>query len=484
MGYIKVAYQKVLNYMDDYSVLPNGWDKFVNKQKKHHNLIIKSSNNRCLCTNCNHEFIHNKKVNEKIKCPNCHNKYLIKRSNIRNYEFKDYLSILDLIDDTFVVRYFELKTVMKENHKFCSSVVEFAREIPTRNTYREVFVNERVSKCQGCNYVIHSNYCNTQKWRLYTRNYSLIDYSIVFPNNIKELLKNTEYKYSQIWDIAKHCSYIDLPLLITNKSELPRLELLTKMKLYNLALRAGEFRMKGTFKELFGVSKDYYPFMKRNNITYTQLRLLQLLKEKDIKKIRYLEKFTGYNGNIYNLEEISKYISLSCFIKYAKMHHSNVEMDIYKDYLRFAYYLGLNLKNNKYAFPINLKEKHDELQKQYKIHSQKLINEAILKRAKILETKIYKDKKFIILPAKSIEDLVDESKQQSNCVRTYAEKYAEGSCDIYFMRDIKEQSKSLVTVEVIDNRVVQSRTKYNHDPNDKQLKFLKIWEENVLKGAA
>ena len=371
MGYIKVAHREILRQIDNYSSLPKGWDKFVDKQAQYHNLVIKSKKNQCYCTNCKNTFISKNKVNQEVKCPNCHNKYLIKRSNLRHYLFKDYLSILDKENDTFIVRYFELKTIIDALHEHHSSVVEFAREIPNNNWYRDVFVNERVSKCQGCIHICHgdSNYFYPVKWREYTRNYSLIDYSIVFPNNIKKLLKNTIYQYSCIWDIAKHCSYIDLPKLISNKHDIGKTELLTKMKLYNLALRSDEFRSKGSFQEIFGVSKDYYPFMKKNNITYLQLKLLRLLQEKDIKKIKYLQHFVSYGDSISDLEEISNYISLSRFIKYSKMHHKKVKTYLYKDYLRFAKMLGLDLRNNRYAFPKNLKEEHDKLEKQYEIQS-------------------------------------------------------------------------------------------------------------------
>lgn len=484
MGYIKVAYQEILRQLDNYPEIPNGWDEFVKKQEEPHNLIIKHSKNKCFCTNCKHEFISKKKVNEKVKCPNCHNKYLIKRSNLRSYEFKDYLSILNIVNNTFVIRYFELKTIMDAKYEQHSSVVEFAREIPVRNYNREVFVNDRVSRCQCHIYISHSNYCDIRKWRQYTRNYSLIDYSIAFPNNMKKLLKDTEYKYSGIWDIAKHTTYIDLPKFITNIHDIPKLEMLSKMKLYNLALDATEFYKKGSFQDIFGVSKDFYPFMKRCNITYKQLKILRLLKEKDIKKIRYLEKFTSYGNGIGHLDEISKYISLNRFIKYAKMHHRKVKTYIYKDYLRFAKFLGLDLKNNKYAFPKNLREEHDKLEKQFEIQNEKLVRKAIIKRGQELSANTYKNKEFIILPARSLKSLQNESKQQHNCVRTYAEEYATGSCDIYFMRDINRQKKSLVTVEVRHNRVVQSRIKNNQDPNEEQIQFLKNWEQNVLKGAA
>lgn len=486
MGYIKIAFREILRHLDYYSYLPNGWDEFVKKQEKYHNLIIKSCKNKCHCTNCNHNFISTKKVNEEVKCPHCHNKYLIKRSNLRYYEFKDYLSILDNVNNTFVIRYFELKTTIDALHEHHSSIVEFAREMITNNYYRDVFVNERVSKCQCHIYIHHSNsgYFDEKKWREYTRNYSIIDYSIVFPENIKELLKDTEYKYSCIWDIAKHSTYIDLVRLIKNINDIPKVEILSKMKLYNLAQRAKEFICYGSFQDIFGVPKDYYPFMKKYNITYLQLKILRILKEKDINKLRYLEKFVSYSDSTYDLEEISKYISLNRFIKYAKMHHRNVKLYLYKDYLRFAKLLGFDLKNNRYAFPKNLKEEHDKLEKQYEIQDKKIINQAIIRRSKELSVNKYQNNKFVILPARTLKDLQDESKQQNNCVRTYAEKYAMGTCDIYFMRDIKKPKKSLVTVEVKNNRVVQSRIKNNDDPDEKQIQFLQKWEQNVLKGVA
>ena len=182
--------------------------------------------------------------------------------------------------------------------------------------------------------------------------------------------------------------------------------------------------------------------------------------------------------------EISQYISLNRFIKYSKMHHGKIKTYLYKDYLRFAKLLGFDLKNNRYAFPKNLKEEHDKLEKQYEIQSKKLINKAIIKRGKELSVNKYQNKTFVILPARSLKDLQDESKQQNNCVRTYAEKYAKGSCDIYFMRATDEPQKSLVTVEVKNNKVVQSRVKNNNNPNEKQIHFLQKWEQNVLKEAA
>ena len=112
------------------------------------------------------------------------------------------------------------------------------------------------------------------------------------------------------------------------------------------------------------------------------------------------------------------------------------------------------------------------------------MRKAIRKRGKELSVNTFQNNKFIILPAFTLKALQDESKRQRNCVRTYAERYAEGKCDIYFLRNVKNIKKSLVTVEVKNNKVVQSRIKNNDDPNKTQLAFLNKWEQKVLKGAA
>ena len=79
--------------------------------------------------------------------------------------------------------------------------------------------------------------------------------------------------------------------------------------------------------------------------------------------------------------------------------------------------------------------------------------------------------------------LEDESTQQNHCVRNYAERYAQGECDIYFMREQKTPNKSLVTIEVRKGEIIQSRIKDNDLPNKSQKSFIKKWEANVLKAA-
>lgn len=475
MGYIKKEFREKLEIMDcRYNDnLPEYWDKFIENTRVKHNLIIKRKGSS-ICTNCKHEFQTKKRVGEYQKCPNCTNTYLIKSSHLKKFWFTDTLILLDKVQNDLVFRYFELWSAYDNKtmyYGFDASIVEYGRSFFKRNV--EV-VNDRVSRCQCYIHINHLD--NPGRWREYIRYYDFGKSGYIYPYNLKQLLKDTQYKYLNLKELSQNVGRVNFEYLLRNIATYPSFELLSKMKLYKLALRADEFRNHGTFQQIFGVSKDYYPFMKRNNITYNELEMLRLLQQKDINKIRYLSNFSESV-----LKEIAGYINLDKFIKYAKMHRGKIDVHMYKDYLRFAKLLGLDLKNKKYTFPDNLEERHDELEKSYEVKNREILNKSIAERYKELKQNIYKDEEFIIIPAKNVEALEKESKEQSNCVRTYSEKYATGKCDIYFMRLLKNKNKSLVTVEVKDNKVVQSRIKYNAQPNPIQLLFLKKWQEQILQ---
>lgn len=73
----------------------------------------------------------------------------------------------------------------------------------------------------------------------------------------------------------------------------------------------------------------------------------------------------------------------------------------------------------------------------------------------------YEDYKFIY--PKSTQNIKDEAVQQNNCVASYIKRVINGECHILFMRKKDALDKSLVTIEVIDNKIVQARGKFNRD---------------------
>ena len=76
--------------------------------------------------------------------------------------------------------------------------------------------------------------------------------------------------------------------------------------------------------------------------------------------------------------------------------------------------------------------------------------------------------------------MIDESFNQNNCLKSYCESYSRGETNIYFMRDKGNINKSLVTIEVRDNKVVQARVKNNGLPSKDLMSIIDTWEKKLI----
>lgn len=476
MAYLKKEYRILMERIDKELKMPQGWYFFVKKQKEKQNFIIKTEG-KCTCRNCNTEFETNKKINEYDKCPKCHNTYLIKQSNYSFHIFEDVLVLLDRLEDKWVIRLFEIFTRYTKNEIYHSKPAEYGRIVIDKDMKNVMeFANDRaVGTMWGELFINHTK--TGKKWRWYNKYYRSLDtYGKVYDKNLEELFENTELKYSQLWKIAKENDEIDIKYHLLNN--FPSTELLAKMGLYKLAVCSGDFNKGKSFKERFGVDKSYYEFMKKNNIDRNELNILKMYKKPNIENIKVLSKFY-----ISDLEKVKKYVSIEKFAEYAK-NKRNFDIQMYIDFLEIDIFYFSNPFLVFLKIPNNLKEKHDEYSRQILIKNNAKINRAINRRYKQLKQNTYSNKKYIVMPAESFISLEDESTQQNHCVRNYAEKYAKGKCDIYFMREVSTPNKSLVTIEVKERKIVQSRTKNNGNPNNNQIRFLNNWEKEVLNKAA
>lgn len=478
MAYMNRELRNLVEDMELNFELPKDWNSYLFEIGKNHNIIIKTKDS-FYCTNCQQTFSCNAKVKQIHKCPCCKKKLMVRSHRLKYLEYKDNIMMLDNCNGKLILRLFEMKSEYNaDRQEFEHSTVEYARKL-VNDGYRELR-NERISPGVTSFCVNHYRKDNGN-WRLYEGYwYGSSNYGYLYKNNLKNVLKGTDLEKSRLWEVIREPytrGYDIKDLLYQAHASL--FETLVELKLYNLAECASSFHFygKSSFYKIFGVSKDYYKFMKKHNITLRELEVLRQYPSKDIKKIRFLVKYAN------NLEDIKKYMSLDKFIEYFRSNKLE-DSNLYLDYLEFAEKLGYDLKDKKYLFPKNLKEKHDEYEKQVKIHEQERLTKSISTRAEILKKNIFKNNGFIIFPAESVQAMIEESTQQHNCVRTYADRYANGECDIYFMRKANKPTESLVTVEVVKNKVVQKRIKHNENTTEKQDKFLKTWERKVLNRVA
>lgn len=86
-----------------------------------------------------------------------------------------------------------------------------------------------------------------------------------------------------------------------------------------------------------------------------------------------------------------------------------------------------------------------------------------------------KEQLVMLLPRKAA-DLVSESYNMNNCVRTYVSRVASGSTYILFLRYINRLSTSFVTVEVNKSYdLIQVKASHNRKPSEEVAEFIRKW---------
>ena len=140
------------------------------------------------------------------------------------------------------------------------------------------------------------------------------------------------------------------------------------------------------------------------------------------------------------------------------------------DYIEDAGRVGLDLKDRTNSMPKNLLKRHANIIRQIKYRANRKLEEE-MKETLALRNKIFswKDKKYIIRPAASTEELIAEGKALHHCVGGYAERHAKGETTILFVRTNKAPDKPLYTMEVKGSpesgwKMVQIRGSMNADP--------------------
>lgn len=87
---------------------------------------------------------------------------------------------------------------------------------------------------------------------------------------------------------------------------------------------------------------------------------------------------------------------------------------------------------------------------------------------------------YVFIYPKSTEEIKNEAAQQNNCVASYIERVIDGSCHILFLRKAAEPEKSLVTIEVVNNKIVQARQKFNNPVNEEEQVAIDKWNKKHM----
>lgn len=210
---------------------------------------------------------------------------------------------------------------------------------------------------------------------------------------------------------------------------------------------------------------------KRNTLSIRMLNDLEYISKLEEEygiyvKEDYFRSEYGDRG-AYSIDSIAKryslprkklieYLYFECYV--SQGIRPSFALNEYRDYMRMSIEMG---HTNIDRYPKALRTAHDVAQMNYRVkldEEQKQKWEDIYDKIKHLTAKY---KEWVIFPPKKPEELSNEGNQLSHCVGSYVNNIVNERCVILFMRKTDDPKKSVLTIEIRDGRIVQSRGKFN-----------------------
>lgn len=297
-------------------------------------------------------------------------------------------------------------------------------------------------------------------------------------------LRFPEYKYSAIdgfgrWDILKYLRLYE---------KYPQAEMLVKFGILDLALSVQVLRKVGTdkrFRKWLASNRDELSVK-----TYYAETVLQAYKTgKSLSETqKYLERKKKFDHDKDNrpIRELFKGKDLERFFDYIDKQQTNYRS--YLDYLKACNYLKIDMTEDKNLLPHDFKRWHDIRIDEYR--TAKAMQDAEERKElyarfesvaeKYMPLQRNKDTAFVVVIAKSPQDLIHEGDALKHCVgrMNYDQKFAREESLIFFVRDKQCPDVPFVTVEysVSQKKVLQCYGEHDHRPNDSVLEFVnKKW---------
>jgi len=191
---------------------------------------------------------------------------------------------------------------------------------------------------------------------------------------------------------------------------------------------------------------------------------------RDISKLSELK--ISYNHDVKRLLE---YIYTECPM-YQGITSSNRALGLLSDYINMSIDLGYEYEK----YPRSLVRAHDVKMINHRLLANETTDEKFIEAIRQYSDLIYINKGYKMIVPSVKKDLVNEGAQLHHCISSYYNSIKEGRSLIFFMRDLKEIDKPLVTVELNSSyRLVQARGSHNRMVNREESIFIQLWMEFV-----
>ncbi len=455
------------------------------------------------CTHCRQELnLPGKpKHNADMICPSCHSACQVKH---------DWRGHSKLIDKAYI-HYYE-KSQTDPEAIICRGIFAYRdyhgnfKDIETvfeTHTYYVFKIGNTAMFTSYKNYWYgmnrHGNCYDIRKsiYPRYVKYYHMknivLDISI---DSIRDAVKNTPFQYSQ-WEMYyEHYNLADgFVKYFDLYAKYPCIEYIAKLGLGHLIESRiqgyptlGALNLRGkTLPEVLRIrlTKPEIRKLKENvkNIDVNALKLWQLSK-KDGSNLS-LDDIIRLDFPVERMGRVAKYASVRKIIWYIErqrrcrksnqgINSSYYILSDWADYISDCEKLEFDLTEDCILYPRNLHQAHQNTIKQIKIQGNALLDRQITKRLPTLNQRFYwEDEQFLIRPATTSVELINEGKALHHCVGTYGDRYAVGKTNILFIRRRNAPDKPFYTMEINNqNAIVQCRGLKNCGMIDKVQKFV------------
>lgn len=138
-------------------------------------------------------------------------------------------------------------------------------------------------------------------------------------------------------------------------------------------------------------------------------------------------------------------------------------IQLWKDYLSFAYTLKYDLKSDIVIYPKKLRNAHDLAAKNVTaLVKEKEAKEMEQLTLDLIEKYAFEYNGLKIVVPETMQDIIDEGKALCHCVGGYAERHAKGKLAILFIRKSSDPDTPYVTMEV-HNKIIMQYHGYKND---------------------
>ncbi|OBZ08905.1 hypothetical protein A8L34_22390 [Bacillus sp. FJAT-27264] len=429
------------------------------------------------CTHCkrNHRPEESLKHDQRAICPHCKSECRVRKSHVgRKY----------LIDRAYVVFY--EKSVIDPS---IMTAVGFFVQRDYTGSYEDVQTKFNPS----CSYVFqmggstmfYANYYGDTEW--YQRENIVSEYSMYkngtpcyhSADSIKAAIIGTPMQYST-WE--NYCDGSDMTKFFGLYTKYPCIEYLTKLNYeYFVWAKLNDMRTYDaikwsgkTIEEVLRLhKKDLKQFMSNkpkilemDSVGALTLRLYQLtLKDSNRPDFEELKRIASSVYSYFaqmkpmfkfqNVRACARYIEKQFNKNRRVFYDRSSVVTMWKDYMDECRTLGFDLTRMETVFPHNLASAHESTMSQVKIQMSEIEKQRISKRAQELEVYRFAWRDYIIRPAQSGQEIIDEGKILSHCVGGYAQRHATGETSILMIRKYADQDTPFFTMELKNGQVRQ-----------------------------